>query len=154
MPGRKAFDERGSRVLLLPRQFRPTGSAVHLAVAPDADPIIVLGGRGRNVSRIEVALNVRKRAGQRRPVAAAASGLNANQITGPERKGILFVDALEPVRPRPHDAEAARFRVTAAPHSPGRTQSPVEVGLQPALGEYPIDFAESEPAAKRAGPGG
>src|SRR5580700_4969778 len=124
---------------------------MRLSVAPDLDSIVAFRRRDRDVAGIEVALDEPELPPRRRAVAAAAAGLDADQVAGCELEGILLVDALECFRSGLAQHEAAGLGIRSALHAPGRTQGAVEIGLQIAGRKDSIGLAESHSAPERAG---
>src|SRR5258708_6365795 len=127
---------------------------MRLAVAPDLDAVIVLGGCRRDVTRPDIPLDQLQRSPCGRSVAATAAGLDANQVARLERMGVLLVDAFGLVRSGLADRETAGLGLTPALPPPRRTQRAIEIGAEIAGRQDPIDLAESQAAAKRAGAGG
>src|ERR1700688_3760826 len=124
---------------------------MRLSVAANLDPIVALRRRDRDIAGIEGALDEPELPPRWRPVAAAAAGLDADQVAGCELEGILLVDALECFRSGLAQHEAAGLGIRAPLHAPGRAQGAVEIGLQIAGRQNSIGLAETHSAPERAG---
>ena len=61
------------------------------SVGADLDAVVALCRRGRDIAGVEIALDQVERALGRRAIAAAAAGLDADEVAGLERTGILLV---------------------------------------------------------------
>src|SRR5207244_3181260 len=127
----------------LPFPHRAIGSDAHIIVAP--------GRLRRNIAGVEIALDQVERALGRRPVAAATSGLDTNEIARREPEAFLLPDRSHCAGLTIHNCETAGRALFSVLHAPGRKTRTVKIGLQFARSENAIALAKAEPAAELAG---
>src|SRR5262249_15303972 len=91
-----------------------------LSVSVDRNSIVLLGRNRRDVASVEMALDERERSLGRRPVAAATTGLDTDEVAGLQLIGILLLDAALPRLAGLHQGEPPGLAFPAAVHAPGR----------------------------------
>src|SRR5882757_8116594 len=124
------------------------------AVSSNAHIIVARSRLHRNISCIEIALDQPQHALGRRAIAAAATGLDADEIACRQPDAFLLLDRSHRAGLAIDDREAAGLALLAALRAPGRKARAVEVGLQLAGRENAVALAEAEPTAEFAGAAG